>query len=323
MRKSFFFKETASAVQNLTALINESATALISMWNVRCQVVGLLKMNQNLKNHDLAERFSIGSGIRGVQLESSFIRQSWEEQQSMFSWVLLNAACSVFEGWLAHAPTGADGDSANHREKQKKLQRPNEAGDVLRTICVDHKDLQAEKSFYKFYSTNKKNSLTKIGPLLCCYRVFKEMWNCYMHNACRANDSCYTAYTTYKSNCSKISLGVTEIPIVNPITRGDILKPVWRGVVGLTDIVIRLIITYDAEFSKTIYAKDSFLKRFESENGKGLTFDFSSRIGHKRFRECVSKTGVVFSDEDALRRILVKHGYKFVNVANKKQERKG
>lgn len=74
----------------------------------------------------LASQFSYGSGIHGVNYKRVFIENTWEQQQTNFTWIILNSTISIYEGWLKELKKNL---FTNLNEK--KLQYPS---DVKREV---------------------------------------------------------------------------------------------------------------------------------------------------------------------------------------------
>lgn len=121
--------------------------------------------------------------------------------------------------------------------------------------------------FYPVYRNNSKVRIKELENMFLCYRVFKEMRNCYVHHRQRANQHLFEVYEKFchtikapKDICAK------EIPFVYPIQLGKQIKISLRGVIGFSDIVICMISTIDAELIQGKHAEE-WLKKVLKENG--------------------------------------------------------
>jgi hypothetical protein len=112
-------------------------------------------------------------------------------------------------------------------------------------------------AFYAELRKQKKNSLPKIGELLTCYRAFKESRNSFAHQNGLATHTAVNSYQTYTA-LSASDLNVPEKPRLFPVLLNNQITLSLRGVIGFSDIILRIIATLDAEFSCSQLAEREF-----------------------------------------------------------------
>lgn len=237
----------------MTELFDFVWSTATALWNLRWQVSGLAKALPTPTNEILHGRFVAGSGIHSASLRRTCIEMSWEEQQEQFAKFLLVDLFALYEGWLARTLT-----DVGHASLEKTLQFPtsSQSGGSKKGVGAALIQLQKNQStilrpaFYNELVKHPKNSLPKIEKLLIAYRCFKEYRNALMHNGGKADEKCVAGFQAY-SLLSSIDLGVSELPKVNPPTIGLHVTLSLRGVVGFSDVILRLIATLDAELSCT------------------------------------------------------------------------
>ena len=269
MRQALFFEQTTGAIKELTTVLDNFASALIAIRNMRCEIRGILAECPDFTEEMFHTRYHFDAKMRWKNYKTVFSGQEFTVQEEAFTWYLLNEACTVFEGWLA----AMESQGIITQSMIKDLQFPEKAGSVLaRHINSSNSEAMATL-FYPVYKTNKKYSYQRIDAILYCYRVFKEIRNSFVHNAKLTTQRCLDAYADYAANCSKGALAVDEVPIVNSMILNEKISPSFRGVIGFTDIVIRLLVSYDSELIQTNAAERYFLGKFRalSENRKMLS----------------------------------------------------
>lgn len=286
MPQKLFFRTTRSAAEQLTELFDFVWTTSTALWNLRWQVAGLSSTQQSISDELLVGRFVAGSNIRGANLRHACIDTTWEQQQSQFAKFLLVDLIALYEGWLSKmiADLGLS-------QEEKAFQYPTSTykGKVtgisaaLSTLKAKP-SLMTQDAFYPVLIKNPKNALSKIEELLICFRCFKEFRNNLIHEGGIASEKVFDAYAAY-STLTTHSLGVKEIPICLPVVTGQPISLSLRGVVGFSDIILRLLITLDAEFSCNIGAEAEFVsqwkQRFQTYK-PGVKMNPAARIKHLR-----------------------------------------
>lgn len=308
MRQALFFEQTTEAIKALTGVLDNFASALIAIRNMRCEIRGILAECPDFTEEMFHARYHFDAKMRWKNYKTVFSSQDFAAQEEAFTWYLLNEACTVFEGWLA----AMESRGIITHSMVKDLQFPITADNVLSRYINSSNSVAMTTLFYPVYKANKKYSYQRINATLYCYRIFKEIRNSFVHNAKLATQKCLDAYADYVANCSKASLAVVEVPIVNSMILNGKITPSFRGVIGLTDIVIRLLVSYDSELIQTIAAERYFIGKFKasSENRKMLSSNQGKAqkqlIG--RIRKCGFAAPVNIED---MKRFLSSNGFGF------------
>ena len=95
------------------------------------------------------------------------------------------------------------------------------------------------------------------------YRYFKECRNCIIHSGGRTNQNLVDAYAAI-SGLLASDLDVAEVPDMQSVTSVDALVTLsLRGVVGFSQIVIKLVEVLDMEFIKADKALDCFVAQIK------------------------------------------------------------
>ena len=171
-----FFTATKKALSNITSTYDTVWPTAVGLWNLRCMVNGVKKEYPCITEAELTAKFSLGSGIHGVNYKRAFVDHTWERQQTNFAWILLNSTIPIFEGWLEELK-----QDYFPGMKVKELQYPGRVQTEV-TRLKTRTSTVLSNSFYSSYLGKRDRCYSQIDALLHCYRVFKEARNCYMHN---------------------------------------------------------------------------------------------------------------------------------------------
>lgn len=280
---------SSNAVTNLFDFVWPTSVAL---WNLQWQAKGYLAQVPNATVDELHARFVAGSGVRGANLQRLAAETAWVEMQQWFSRLLLSETCALFEGWIESAlnELGIPNSVRNKNKSvlDKKLQFPtvlDSTGSIAGGVSHAIKTIQGtngsqffQDCFLPVLSLNRKNSRASINELLICYRAFKELRNDFVHHGGVASikaEACYTAYL----GLTKIQLGLKEKPELPAVLNGQPIELSIRGVVGLCDVVLRIIATLDCDFANSVYAEHLLKRRWISAHGGRITV---TAAGQKR-----------------------------------------
>lgn len=92
-----FFTATKRALKNITNTFDTVWPIAVGLWNLRCAVKGVKGEWPLITEKQLADKFTAGSGIHGVNYKKTVMTQSWEEQLNGLSWMLLNSTIPIYE----------------------------------------------------------------------------------------------------------------------------------------------------------------------------------------------------------------------------------
>lgn len=225
-------------------------------------MVGFCSHHSTTSVQILNDRFVSGSGLHGANLRRACIDTTWEIQQQQFAKFLLISLFSIYEGWLTDvlqvvAPAG------RRQELSKRCQYPDSSargGNGIMAAITEIKQSSSPMLVGAFYSElrkQRKNSLANIGDLLTCYRAFKECRNSFAHQNGLATQTAVDSYQAYITLTAS-SLGVPEKPALPPVLLNNQINFSLRGVIGFSDILLRIIATLDAEFACSEMAEREF-----------------------------------------------------------------
>lgn len=303
-----FLSSSIDSSHALTELFDFVWPTSAALWNFKWQTSGFLAACPDATEKDLLGRFVFGSGVYGVNVKKIASEQSWEDMQQWFSRLLLSEICALFEGWIESAldelkvPVSVRKQGTRDANKLgKQLQFPSTfdpAGQVIDgSAYAVAKIVSATPSatmmncFQPTQLKNKKNSSAKIENLLICYRVFKEVRNDFVHHGGRASNKTLSEYFKYAAE-TPATLGTKEKPVLVQPIKGQVIQLSLRGVVGFSDVVLRLIATYDQLLTRAPYA-DIALKNKWIEVHKGRVIVKAAGPGRdKKIASLIKKCGL-------------------------------
>lgn len=257
--KCFFFQSRLFEAQ-ITELFDDLWPTVTAIKILRWQVNGYYHEMNIKQNSKLSARFVDSEDITNrPNLYRTCIEQSWEQQVYSVSRNLLTNIFALYEGWIETILPQLSDDVIN----PKKFQFPATARTAL-TSMQQHENAALVNALYDAYvAKNNGSKLTHLDGYLKIYRYFKECRNCIIHSGGRTNQKLIDAYSDVMG-LTAIDLDVAEIPEMGPVTaENELVKISLRGVVGFSQIVIKLVEVLDMEFIKTDKAIDCFVRQIK------------------------------------------------------------
>lgn len=255
-----FFNETKNALSNITSIYDTVWPIATGLWNLRRMVIDAKKDCPEITEAQLNERFGVEGRACGVNYKRTFFESSWEKQQEDFAWILLNSTIPIFEGWLEELKQNIFSD-LNIVEMQSPAGVQSEVARLTRNESAVLKDC-----FYSEYSAKRDRCYPNIDSLMHCYRTFKNARNCYMHNNLKANNRLVVAYSNYLPHATTSSLCVTEVPEFYAPVLNEPVKISLRGVVGFSYILIKILVSLDAELLRASVVEGDFISRYKARD---------------------------------------------------------
>jgi len=247
----FVYKAARDAHEQITRLWDFMSPTIVAMWNLRWQVQGFLAVRPQSTQQELVQRFALGSSIRGNEIRRSCVDNSWEDQQARFASMLLTNAIAIFEEFIEGMVSLSIADENQARRTSKALQFP--VGSA-RNYQNGYAELGAPVRelvgvFNSGAALGRWYSGAHIQSLLLCYRFFKEIRNSGVHSGGRATQELVTAYAAFQPVATAAQLGVKIVPQHAQPVLGQVMTPDLRGVYAFSDVILRLIATYDRDLS--------------------------------------------------------------------------
>ena len=255
----YVFRCARDAHLEITRVFDFVQPTIIALWNLRWQVRGFLLQVPGVTSTDLASRFALGSEMRGGELKRACVETPWDRQKSDFAEFVLITIIAAFEEYTARIAELAVPPS-RQRNVSKNLQFPTRLPATPIAQLVQP-SAALRGVFSRSTKKNSKYSIQTLDNLLICYRFFKTMRNVLAHNGGVANQETVDTYNEFRSIGNVSSLGLAEVPVHHPIILGQPVKLELRGVIGLSDVILRIITTYDADLSESSLAEREVIDR--------------------------------------------------------------
>jgi hypothetical protein len=176
---------------------------------------------------------------------------------------------------LQYPLTNNSGRQTGYSVTLAKIQSSNAVGSIFKSALRKH----------------RKNAFASVQALLQCYRFFKRCRDDLAHGGGRASEKTLLAYSDF-APLTNSDLALEEKPeAVQPVL-GDRLALTLRGVVGFTDVVLRLIATFDAELAMCPRAEDEIVNRWRANYGKRIQLKADPTARDKQVIHCLRKIGL-------------------------------
>lgn len=253
---NFAFEETRFAADAITDLFDFVWPTAIGLWNLRWQVKGYIDSVPNATTEDAHKRFVLGSGIHGSDLKSMIKSRTWEAQQERLAEVILTNGFAIYESWAHQILTRCPVPGYS----EKDLAFPVAAQRYINAASASPSAFMSAV-FRPTLIMHRKYKASTLQSMLLCYRYFKEIRNRQMHGGGIATQTTVDAYNAFAAISSSASMDTKEAIEHSAVVLGKPVKLKIRGVVGFCDILLRLMITIDAELSGTSFAEIVALER--------------------------------------------------------------
>ena len=272
---NYFFKASKDIEQQIVELYNFLWPTASALWNFRWQVRGYLTVRPDANTDELSGRFVHGSGLPNVDYKASCVNQDWDEQLEIFARFLIVNLFALHESWTTQVLTTLGYRATGIKQYEKQLQFPTKADasgrvsgiwNAINDICSPESAV-LKNTFYSSFISSRKYSANKLDNLMRCYRYFKECRNCIMHDGGVADQKLLDAYNDFAIVATVTDLGVEEVPLHSSVTAvGEKVRLHLRGIVGLGDVIIRIVTTCDSELLKSQLAEQDFLNRWKAKH---------------------------------------------------------
>jgi hypothetical protein len=311
---SMFFQESTDFAARNSQLFDFVHTSSAALWNLRWQVQGFVAVAPQASKQELSDRFTSGTGIAANNLRGTCIGTPWEDQLGQFAQIVTTNLIAMYESWADQLMLKFGGKAL-----VKQVQFPSkgtygqtEEGvrDALATARAAGISSDMEKAFHPVYSGQQKYSLAHLDALLALYRYHKEIRNAYMHGGGTAKPNTVRAWT-HASTLKAADIGSRSAPTVSHVVKDAKVKTDIREAIQLSDILLRIVRTIDAELCFTDLAERNFLAGWKANESirqhRALPGDPTRR--DKRLAQLCRKAGYVSpADTSAVHQIALRAG---------------
>lgn len=302
-----FFKATQNALSSLTSLTDIIHPITVSMWNTRAQVIGTYAVIPNATPHQIAAKYGLGSGIHGVNYKRVFKETPWDRHEESIAWLFLNSIIPIYEGWLetlnSDVFTSANGNISVESMQFPKPRSKGNAIDELTRLTLTESSI-IKDAFYVKYSSRKYRCLSQLNNLLICYRYFKQMRNCYMHNNMIADSALLNVYRNFANLLNPSDLNMTEIPKHFPPIANSQVHLSLRGVIGFFHVVLQILVTCDAELSRSVFSEKEMLDRLSKIITTPITINGSKERAFRQIDGIFKSAGFISPNHSSMNLLI-------------------
>lgn len=282
------FGATYLAWQEITKTFDMVWALDAGLWNLRKAAKKYYDEHPNTTEKEAKNSLVEGLTIHGLNPKRISTELSWEYEEQYIAKLLLINATAIFDAWVDEFVEATISQKALQQiiYVRKTFQKPYTLGDKVKA------DFKA--GLFKSYT--KQLKLEQISALSGCfhftadrqdayienlrliYKYFKSCRNCCAHgdvNFTEATERNYNAIKTF----SKADCGLKEFPKIEPTVQGNPFKIYLRGVVGLYDVLIRIINHFDLLAADYMAVENELVKRWTQIPKIQL-----STVGQKRNR---------------------------------------
>ncbi len=257
-----FFKESAAFAARNTDLFNFISTSSVALWNLRRQVQGFIDARPDASAEELSGRFSGGTNIRANNLRGTCIETPWERQLEQFAQVVNANVIAMYEGWADELMSkfGVPGLVQQVQLPSRGTYGITSAGvmEALQQAKASGLSYEMKRAFYSRYKANRKYDVAHLDALLALYRYHKEIRNSLMHRGGIANAKAESAWRNV-STITRVDLGTRISPLITPVTDGIMVRTNIGEAIQLSDVLLRIVSTIDAELCWTQLAERTFI----------------------------------------------------------------
>lgn len=259
--KRMFFRQSKLLEAQITELFDDVWPTVTALKNLRWQVMGYHLEHPNHNNSQLSSKFVefADKSIR-PNLYRKCIQETWEEQEFRVASNLLSNVFACYEGWLQELLNSIQSFS---ERRNKRMQFPNSCRTELLLLQNGGSQTLIDAFYMTYKNKSRLYNLNHLENYLIAYRYFKECRNAIIHCGGLTTQNVVDACAAYK-RLSSADIDVAELPIYIETTKDNPLELSLRGVVGFSQVILRLVSTLDVEFIKCKNADLAFLNSIMS-----------------------------------------------------------
>lgn len=280
-----FYEQSKLLEAQITELFDDLWPSLTAIQNLVWQVSGYYHMTGISQNAKLNRKFVDDDDITNrPNLYRACLERTMDDWKFNLSKNLLTNMFAIYEGWLEMILPNVTTQSVN----LKTFQFPGKWQATLAAIQTNPNSLIVDSYYDSYVSRSRHYNLLHLDNYYKIYRYFKECRNCIIHNGGIADQKLLVAYNDVIGlNASDID--VVEFPKIEPInTIGDKVNLYLRGVVGFSQIILKIVSTLDIEFIKSDNVLSYYVETLKRYNPAPL-FPSPEFIKRKKMIESISR----------------------------------
>lgn len=295
-----FFNATEAFLNQLNDFFVFLWPSQIALWHLRKEINTLSQDIEHLTNQDLIKRFAKNSGIHSANLLKACVNINWDEQVNIYSRLMLVNVIAMYEGLASEILNEmklADKDSnklrLDHKYGRKAIDSLKD-GRIMEQLEISREPISEAiySSIYPTINSNDKYDKNVALNRMKCFRCFKEIRNCLIHNNGFATKKCEESYNAYSPIASPADLHIKKEPICGPILTGDQISITIYGVVGFSDLLIKMALSIDAELSYAKVCENILVEKFEQKKIAKRTLNKNQATRLEQVKRLIRKSGL-------------------------------
>lgn len=261
----FYFEESNNLQNEIIALHDFVLPMSTAMWQFGNTIKQELQSASPPNAAQLAKKYNTAPKTRGTtDLIHPFNTISWDAQLQRIAEISLVNVIAIFEVWCEEICT-----KLGRPDLAIRLQFPTNAsktkgvGSAIAEITVSESNALKD-SIYAALINSKKYSFSTLDNLLKSFRYFKELRNSFMHRGRLCDGKLYGAQSDFLPVANAPLLGMDFVPEHSVFQIGDSIELSLHGVLGFTDVILRIVTTVDAELSRSVLAEPEIINRIKA-----------------------------------------------------------
>jgi hypothetical protein len=316
--KPYFFEHTRNAHLRISELYDFAWPTVAAIWSFRAQLTDYMAAHPNAEDRELDEKFAHPANVYGASLKSAWMSRPLEAQHEELGRLLLINVVAIYEGWVRNLLR----DLQNYDPVLVKsfefteTTHPEAIGIESALASVTTVESPVLKTcFYDDLRSNKNYTPTKLNAMMVCFRYFKELRNCEVHNSGLPSARLFEAYNNLAQIKTAEELGCKAFPKHHGPAVGKKTKVELFGVTGLGNIVLRTIITLDAELSRSMQAEHAFMKKWREAHPQAIKLPNDERQRNTILRRMFAQADFpVNENTELMRNVLLRFGLAYQHV---------
>lgn len=307
---SMFFTPSKLFEAQMTEVFDEVWPTVTAVKMLRWQVKGYYEEYCVQDNTRLTSKFvEVEDVTNRPNLYSTCIDDTWEDNEFRIAKNLLTNVVACYEGWVENILVTLG--YPNTRRDSKMFQFPSTSAngyDVLLGRLTANGCADLITSYYDMYRTGSAHyRLDLIDNWFSFYRYFKECRNAIIHTGGQTTQRVIDAYNNLQHLTAE-NLDVKEVPQIFNSSLGEPIRLSLRGVVGFSQITIRIVSTLDVELIRAENADKCYVKRIQ-ESVKGRQTIAANDVKKRNQINSISRRGSFKapSDVEAAYRVLKRY----------------
>lgn len=289
--QSLFFNPSKLFVAQITELYDDVWPTVTAIKNLRWQVVGYYTNNGIKDNPSLVRKF-VEPSDKTVRpnLARFCLQNDWDDIERNIAKNLLINLFAYYESWIEEMLILLNCDNKKNEKALQFPSEPNKYDYIAFFSSISNNGCQELiDSYYDQYKNSNKNyDYTSVDNWLHYYRYFKEIRNCIVHSGGIAGTKLISEYNIVQG-ITEQDLNVNELPSLGAVSINNQVNFTLRDSVWFSQILIKLVVTFDTEFIKSNHAEKYFCKEIKRVYKKRKLNPYDTSAIHEMVRSLAGK----------------------------------